>query len=66
VIFLPAAGELEEGGEVFWGALVAVAFGDGEEEAEAFRGGIEGDGVGVVGVDPAIFGEVDDLFGEGG
>ena len=66
MIFLPAAGELEEGGEVFWGALVAVAFGDGEEEAEAFRGGIKSDGVGVVGVDPAVFGEVDDLFGESG
>lgn len=63
---MPATGELEEGGEVLWGAFVSVAFGDGEEEAEAFGGGVEGDGVGVVGVDPAVFGEVDDLFGEGG
>ena len=66
VVFLPTAGELEEGGEGFRGAFVAVAFGDGEEEAEAFRSGIEGDEVGVVGVDPAVFGEVDDLFGESG
>ena len=66
MIFLPAAGKLEEGGKGFRGAFVAVAFGDGEEEAEAFGGGVEGDGMGVVGVDPAVFGEVDDLFGEGG
>jgi hypothetical protein len=62
---LPAAGELEEAFEFFGRAFVAEALGDGEKEAEALGGGVKGDGVGIVGVDPAVFGDVEDLCGKG-
>ena len=63
-VFLPAAGELQEALEGLGWAFVAEAFGDGEQEAQAPGGGVKGDAVGIVRVDPAIFGEVDDFFGE--
>lgn len=62
---MPTARELKKRGEFLGCAFVTVAFGDGEEKAEAFGGGVEGDGVGIVGVDPAVFGEEDDFPGKG-
>lgn len=48
MVFLPTAGELEERGEILGWAFVAVAFRDGEKEAEAVGGWVEGDDVGIV------------------
>lgn len=62
----PTTGQLQQPLQLSGWPFIAEAFGDGQKKSQGAGGGVPLNVVRVVRIDPAVFGEKEDFFGEAG